>query len=172
MKNAIVEMLNKQLSDRIDVFEKEQEFSIIGELGGKEIRLVVSKTKDRKFYIEALLSSNASDLYYCDDRYPYSYDELLEKLDDLLSLCGENIVLLVALAQYDYYVGKLEYDEPISEATNKPLFVKIIGGNKKPLPNALASRNVINEDGEEVKGISIPGYVYSISFEYAGTIKK
>lgn len=171
MRSAVVVILDEQLSSRINIFEKVQEFGIIGAVGGNQMRLVISKTKDGKFYIEYLVPLRNT-MGYRLDNYPYSYDELLEKLSNLLIVYGDNVILSVALVQYDFYVSKLEYSNGVSQDSNNPSYVRIIDGDKIAYPKMPSIRNIVNEKGEEVQGISIPGDVLGCNIEYTGTIKE
>lgn len=167
---VIIEMLDSQLSDRIHIFEKEQNFVILRKLDGKQMCLILSKTNNGKFYIEFLTSDKGIVYDGAITNIKYSYDELLEKLDDLLSPYGDEITLSVALIQYDFYVSKLKADNSMMFG-NRPLFVKIIDGDGVSYPNVASKRYVFDEHDQEIVGIGIPTSVFDCTVEIAGTLK-
>lgn len=171
MKSVIIELLDSQLSDRVNIFEKKQNFVILNDLHGKHMRLILSKTNNGKFYIEFLISDEGIIYDGAITNIEYSYDELLEKLDDLLYLYSDKITLYVALVQYDFYVNKLEADNSMMYGS-RPLFVKIIDGDGVSYPNVVSKRYLINQNGNEVIGIGIPTSVFDQVVEIAGTIKQ
>ena len=171
MKSIIIELLDSQLSDRINIFEKEQDFVILRSLEGKQMHLILSKTTNGKFYIEYLTSDKGIVYDGAITNIKYSYNELLEKLGDLLEPYGDEITLSVALVQYDYFVDKLQADNGMM-FNNRPVFVKIIDGDGVSYPNVASKRYLIDQNGNEVVGIGIPTSVFDQVVEIAGTIKQ
>ena len=171
MKNLLTSMLDKYLSDKTGVFERKQEFGFVCGDWKEHWCLILSKTKDNKYYIEHLVSLDRG-TGYRGNNCKYSYNEMLEELDELFDECGSDVAMTVVLIQYDYYVGRLESSDLVHQNTNKPSYVKIINENGTAYPNLPSLRTVTNEYGEEVEGISIPEKLFGYMLEYAGTIKE